>query len=195
MGIFKRILRVGKQQVEKGLDKLEDDIKILEDLDFDKIKVSLKSSDVPTTIEAYRLFSEKHDYPLHLGITESGTLKGGLVKSSVGIGTLLAQGIGDTIRVSLTEDPVEEVHAGYAILKSLNLRHKGVNFISCPTCGRTQIDLIKIAEQVEKRLESVNKDIKVELTTISNLTNKDSNNIYSGEHGGSEKWSYLLDVK
>lgn len=139
---------------EKMVMSAEGHIKILQDLDFDKIKVSLKSSDVPTTIEAYKLFSEKYDYPLHLGITESGTLKGGLIKSAAGIGALLAQGIGDTIRVSLTEDPVEEVHAGYQILKALNLRQKGVNFVSCPTCGRTQIDLIGLAKQVEERFKN-----------------------------------------
>ena len=146
---------------EKMVMSAEGHIKILEDLDFDKIKVSLKSSDVPTTIEAYRLFSERHDYPLHLGITESGTLKGGLVKSSVGIGALLAQGIGDTIRVSLTEDPVEEVHAGYAILKSLNLRKRGVNFVSCPTCGRTQIDLIGLAKKVEERFKNLDETLTI----------------------------------
>ena len=146
---------------EKMVMSAEGHIKILEDLDFDKIKVSLKSSDVPTTIEAYRLFSERHDYPLHLGITESGTLKGGLVKSSVGIGALLAQGLGDTIRVSLTEDPVEEVHAGYAILKSLNLRQRGVNFVSCPTCGRTQIDLIGLAKKVEERFKDLDEPLTI----------------------------------
>ena len=146
---------------EKLVMSAEGHIKILEELDFDKIKVSLKSSDVPTTIAAYKLFSEKYDYPLHLGITESGTLKGGLVKSSVGIGALLAQGIGDTIRVSLTEDPVEEVHAGYAILKSLNLRQRGVNFISCPTCGRTQIDLIGLAKKVEERFKNLDKPLTI----------------------------------
>ena len=146
---------------EKMVMSAEGHIKILEDLDFDKIKVSLKSSDVPTTIEAYQLFSERHDYPLHLGITESGTLKGGLVKSSVGIGALLAQGIGDTIRVSLTEDPVEEVHAGYAILKALNLRQRGVNFVSCPTCGRTQIDLIGLAKKVEERFKDLDEPLTI----------------------------------
>ena len=146
---------------EKLVKSAEGHISILEDLDFDKIKVSLKSSDVVTTIEAYKLFSEKHGYPLHLGITESGTLKGGLVKSSVGIGALLAQGIGDTIRVSLTENPLEEVHAGYNILKSLNLRAKGINFISCPTCGRTQIDLIGLAKKVEERFKNINKQITI----------------------------------
>ena len=136
-------------------------IKILEDLDFDLIKVSLKSSDVVTTIDAYKLLSQKVDYPLHVGLTEAGTLKGGLIKSAVGIGSLLSQGIGDTIRVSLTENPIEEVHAGYEILKSLGLRKKGVNFISCPTCGRTQIDLISLAKQVEERFKNYDKDITI----------------------------------
>ena len=146
---------------EKLVESALSHIKILEDLDFGLIKVSLKSSDVLTTIDAYRLIAEKIPYPLHLGVTETGTLKGGLVKSSVGIGTLLAEGIGDTIRVSLTEDPVEEVLAGYEILKSLNLRKHGVNFISCPTCGRTQIDLISLAKQVEERFKNIDKPITI----------------------------------
>lgn len=136
-------------------------IKILEDLDFDLIKVSLKSSDVLTTIEAYRLISEKIPYPLHLGVTEAGTLRSGLIKSSVGLGTLLAEGIGDTIRVSLTENPAEEVTAGFEILKSLGLREKGVNFISCPTCGRTQIDLIGLAKRVEAKFKNLDKPITI----------------------------------
>lgn len=130
-------------------------IQILEDLNFDLIKVSLKSSDVMTTIEAYRSIAEKIPYPLHLGVTEAGTLRGGLIKSSVGLGTLLAEGIGDTIRVSLTENPVEEVSAGFDILKSLNLRERGVNFVSCPTCGRTQIDLISLAKKVEEKFKDL----------------------------------------
>lgn len=136
-------------------------IKILEDLDFDLIKVSLKSSDVLTTIEAYRSISEKIPYPLHLGVTEAGTLRSGLIKSSVGLGTLLAEGIGDTIRVSLTENPAEEVTAGFEILKSLGLREKGVNFISCPTCGRTQIDLIGLAKRVEEKFKNLDKPITI----------------------------------
>ena len=136
-------------------------INILEDLDFDLIKVSLKSSDVLTTIEAYRLIAEKIPYSLHLGVTEAGTLKSGLIKSSVGLGTLLAEGIGDTIRVSLTEDPIEEVKAGFEILKSLGLREKGVNFISCPTCGRTQIDLIGLAKKVEEKFKNLDKPITI----------------------------------
>ena len=146
---------------EKMVESALKHIQILEDLDFDLIKISLKSSDVLTTINAYRLMSEKVDYPLHLGVTEAGTLKSGLIKSSVGIGTLLAEGIGDTVRVSLTEDPVEEVHAGFEILKSLGLREHGVKFISCPTCGRTQIDLISLAKQVEERFKGLDKNITI----------------------------------
>ena len=146
---------------EKMVKSAMQHIKILEDNDFDKIKISLKSSSVITTIEAYRLMAKIVDYPLHLGLTESGTLKGGLVKSAVGMGTLLAEGIGDTIRVSLTENPVEEVYAGYSILKSLEIRQRGVNFISCPTCGRCQIDLIGLAKKVEVALKDINKPITV----------------------------------
>ena len=136
-------------------------VKILEDNDFDRIKISLKSSSVPDTIDAYRLMAQKVDYPLHLGVTEAGTLKGGLVKSSVGLGTLLAEGIGDTIRVSLTENPVEEVYAGFSILKALDLRKKGINFVSCPTCGRCQIDLIGLAKRVENALKDIDKPLTV----------------------------------
>ena len=136
-------------------------VEILEDLNFYDTKISLKSSDVLTTIEAYKLIAQKVDYPLHIGVTEAGTLKSGLIKSSVGIGSLLSQGIGDTIRVSLTENPVEEVDAGFGILKSLGLRKKGINFISCPTCGRTQIDLIGLAKQVEERFKNLDLPITI----------------------------------
>lgn len=136
-------------------------IQILEDNDYTNLKVSLKSSDVLTTIEAYRLIAQKTDYPLHLGVTEAGTLIGGIIKSSVGLGTLLAEGIGDTIRVSLTENPVEEVKAAYSILKSLGLRQKGINFVSCPTCGRTQIDLIGLAKKVEQRFQNFDKPLTI----------------------------------
>ena len=136
-------------------------IEILEDLNFYDIKLSLKSSDVMTTINAYEQISKIIDYPLHLGVTEAGTLKMGLIKSSIGLGTLLSQGIGDTIRVSLTENPIEEVEAGFGILKSLNLRKKGINFISCPTCGRTQIDLIGLAKQVEERFKNFDLPITI----------------------------------
>ncbi len=146
---------------EKMVLSAMEHIKILEDLDFDLIKVSLKSSDVLTTIEAYRMIAEKIPYPLHLGVTEAGTLKSGLIKSSVGLGTLLAEGIGDTIRVSLTENPTEEVSAGFEILKSLGLRERGVNFISCPTCGRTRINLIELAKRVEEKFKNLEKPITI----------------------------------
>ena len=136
-------------------------IEILEDLNFYDTKISLKSSDVLTTIEAYRSIAKIVDYPLHLGVTEAGTLKMGLIKSSVGLGTLLSEGIGDTIRVSLTEKPVEEVQAGYGILKALGLRKRGINFISCPTCGRTQIDLIGLAKKVEERFQNLDLPITI----------------------------------
>ena len=136
-------------------------IEILEDLNFYDIKLSLKSSDVLTTIEAYKKVAEVIDYPLHLGVTEAGTLKSGLIKSSIGLGTLLSSGIGDTIRVSLTENPVEEVDAGFGILKALNLRSRGINFISCPTCGRTQIDLIGLAKKVEERFKNLDLPITI----------------------------------
>lgn len=136
-------------------------VEILEKLNFDLIKISLKSSDVLSTIEAYKLISDKVNYPLHLGVTEAGTLKSGLVKSSVGLGSLLSQGIGDTIRVSLTENPVEEIYAGFEILKSLSLREKGVNFISCPTCGRCQINLIDLAKKIEEKFKNLDKAITI----------------------------------
>ncbi len=136
-------------------------ISILEDMDFDLIKVSLKASDVNTMIQAYKKFSETSDYPVHLGVTEAGTLKSGLVKSSIGIGSLLLAGIGDTIRVSLTEDPVEEVYAGWEILKALNIRKKGLNLISCPGCGRCGIDLINLAKQVEERFKNIEKPLTI----------------------------------
>ena len=119
---------------------------------------------MPTTIDAYRIIAKKVDYPLHVGVTEAGTLKSGLIKSSVGIGTLLSEGIGDTIRVSLTENPVEEVHSGWGILKALVLRQRGVNFVSCPTCGRTQIDLINLAKKVEERF--ANLDLPITIATM-----------------------------
>jgi len=136
---------------DKMVESAKRHIKILEDLDFNLIKVSLKSSDVMTTIRAYQKMYNETPYPLHVGLTEAGTLRGGLVKSAVGIGALLSQGIGDTIRVSLTEDPIEEVKLAKEILKTLGLRTSGVNFISCPTCGRTQIDLIGLAKRVEEK--------------------------------------------
>ena len=136
-------------------------IELLHRYDFDDICVSLKSSDVRITMAAYRLMSEKSDYPLHLGVTETGTLRMGTIKSAIGIGGLLSFGIGDTIRVSLSADPVEEVSAARDILKALGIRRDGPNLISCPTCGRTRIDLIRLAQEVEQRLEHVQKPLTV----------------------------------
>lgn len=136
-------------------------VKILEEFGFYDIVISLKASNPLKTIEAYRLIADQVDYPLHLGVTEAGTIFAGSIRSAVGIGVLLSEGIGDTIRVSLTDDPVQEVRAGYEILKSLGLREYGATVISCPTCGRTQIDIIKIAKEVEARLADVEKPIKV----------------------------------
>lgn len=136
-------------------------IRILEDLDFYDMKISLKAHDVPLTLAAYRLMSERFDYPLHLGVTEAGTVQSGVVKSAVGVGALLAEGIGDTMRISLTGDPVVEVRVAREILKSLGLRDFGATLISCPTCGRTSIDLAGIAERVEERLRGIRKPIHV----------------------------------
>ncbi len=136
-------------------------IHMLEDLNYREIKISLKASDVPLMIDAYRLLSKKVDYPMHVGVTEAGTLYSGSVKSSVGIGAVLSMGIGDTIRVSLTSDSVHEVKLGWDILKVMGLRKRGVEIISCPTCGRTKIDLIPIANQVGELLSHVDKPLKV----------------------------------
>lgn len=136
-------------------------VNILENINFDDIVISIKSSNVMMMIESYRKISQKVSYPLHVGVTEAGTIWRGTIKSSIGIGTLLCEGIGDTIRVSLTGDPVEEIKVGKEILKATGYLSKGIQFISCPTCGRTQIDLIKIAQEVEERLHNCNKDIKV----------------------------------
>ena len=136
-------------------------VTILEGLGFEDIVISLKASDVPLSIAAYRLISEKVNYPLHVGITEAGTIRTGALRSAVGIGAILSEGIGDTIRVSLTADPVEEVHVGFEILKALGLRQRGATVISCPTCGRTEIKLIPLAEEVERALREVKEPIKV----------------------------------
>jgi (E)-4-hydroxy-3-methylbut-2-enyl-diphosphate synthase len=150
-------LSIADRMVEAALGQ----IKLLESLDFDLIKVSLKAFDVPTTIAAYQSIAAKMPYPLHIGITESGTPRTGVIRSSVGIGTLLWLGIGDTIRVSLTAPPREEVFAAYEILKSLDLRQHGPVLVSCPTCGRAEADVVKLAQEVEKRLLKISKPIKV----------------------------------
>ena len=136
-------------------------INLLEKFDFDDIVVSIKSSDVPTTIKSYKMLSEMCKYPLHIGVTESGTKRMGIMKSSIGIGALLADEIGETIRVSLTGDPIEEVRVGHNILKSLNLEETGVTIVSCPTCGRSKIDIIELTNKIEKEVENISKPIKV----------------------------------
>jgi len=149
--------RVPEALVESALQH----VKILEDESFYDIVISLKASDVATTVQAYRLIAQRVAYPLHVGITEAGTASQGTIKSSVGIGIILAMGLGDTIRVSLTGDPVDEVRVAYGILQALGLRQRGVEIISCPTCGRCQIDLIRIAHQVEHRLKDLTVPLKV----------------------------------
>jgi (E)-4-hydroxy-3-methylbut-2-enyl-diphosphate synthase len=143
--------------VESGLRHVE----LLKSLDFHQIKISLKASDVPRTLEAYRLLSSKTDLPLHVGVTEAGALYSGIVKSALGIGMLLAEGIGDTIRVSLTRDPVEEVRVGFEILKALDIRRRGPEIIACPTCGRCNIELFDIVERVEKALMTTAEPLKI----------------------------------
>ncbi len=150
-------LTIAQRMVEAALEQ----IRLLESLDFSLIKVSLKAFDVPTTIEAYQSIAEKIPYPLHIGITEAGTPRTGIIRSTVGISTLLYLGIGDTIRVSLTAHPREEVIAGYEILKSLNLRQHGPILVSCPSCGRAEVDIVKLAEQVEEKLVKISQPIKV----------------------------------
>lgn len=157
----KLLAKYGKVTAEALVESAMEHVRILEKLDFHDIKISLKAHDVPLTIEAYRLMSQTVDYPLHLGITEAGTVNTGIIKSAVGIGALLAEGIGDTFRISLTGDPVNEVKVANEILKALGLKEYGPTLISCPTCGRCNIDLPSIAAKVEKRLDGIKKPVKV----------------------------------
>jgi len=148
--------RYGEPTPEAMVESALFHIRILEELNYPEMKVSLKSSDPRMMIEAYRLLADQVPYPFHLGVTEAGTVFSGAIKSAVGIGTLLAEGIGDTIRVSLTEDPTEEVRAGFEILKALGLRKRGLNVIACPSCGRVEIDLMGVTKEVERRLAALN---------------------------------------
>ena len=153
--------KYGKPTPEALCESAEYHIGLLNRYDFDDIVISIKSSDVPTMVASYRLMAERCDYPLHLGVTEAGSERMGIIKSAVGIGSLLLDGIGATIRVSLTADPVREVYAAKDILKGIGKYDSGVQFISCPTCGRTRIDLIPLVEQVEEALRACDKKIKV----------------------------------
>jgi (E)-4-hydroxy-3-methylbut-2-enyl-diphosphate synthase len=153
--------KYGHPTPEALVQSAAEHINILESLDFREIKVSLKASNVPTTVDAYRLFAKKFKYPLHIGISEAGPSFTGIIKSSVGLGILLSEGIGDTMRVSLSADPVQEVRVAYEILKSLGLRQKGATIISCPTCGRCQIDIRGLAAKVETELKDIEKQVTV----------------------------------
>lgn len=153
--------KYGRPCPEALVESAEGHVSILDKLNFKDVVVSIKVSSVPDMIEAYRLFDKKYDIPLHVGVTEAGTLKSGIIKSAVGIGALLSENIGDTIRVSLTADPVQEIDAAKEILKSLGMRKSGAELVSCPTCGRTRINLIKLANEVEERLKTIDKPIKV----------------------------------
>ncbi|MBO5454001.1 MAG: flavodoxin-dependent (E)-4-hydroxy-3-methylbut-2-enyl-diphosphate synthase [Clostridia bacterium] len=153
--------KYGEASAEAMVESALKEIACLEKYDFDNIVLSLKASDVKRTVEAYRLISRKCNYPLHVGVTEAGSEYSGLVKSSVGIGSLLLDGIGDTIRVSLTADPVKEIYAAQEILKSCGLVKKGVSIVSCPTCGRCNYNLIPIVNELEKRVRNINKEVKV----------------------------------
>lgn len=155
--------KYGYPTAEAMVESAERHINICKEFGFDDIVISLKSSDVRLMVDSYRLFSQKFDFPLHLGVTEAGPAKSGTVKSSVGIGTLLEEGIGDTIRVSLTDDPVEEVRVGFEILKSLGLASRGVTIVACPTCGRLEVDLFKIAGEMEDKLQHVKKPMSLAL--------------------------------
>ncbi len=155
------LAQYGHPTAEAMVESALGHVRILEELGYDQIKISLKASDVSKTVAAYRLLAATVDYPLHIGITEAGTIFSGTIKSSVGLGILLADGIGDTMRVSLTGDPVDEVRVGFEILKALDLRRHGINFVSCPTCGRCQINLIGVAEEVERRLRAIDAPLTV----------------------------------
>jgi (E)-4-hydroxy-3-methylbut-2-enyl-diphosphate synthase len=157
----KILKKYGHPSPEAMVESALNHVKILEDLGFHHIKISLKSSNALQTVSAYRLLSRKVDYPLHVGVTEAGTLISGTVKNSLGIGLLLSEGIGDTIRVSLTHDPVDEVKVAYEILRALELRHRGIEIISCPTCGRCEIDLVGLAEEVENALSHITTPLTV----------------------------------
>ncbi|HEU5299024.1 MAG TPA: flavodoxin-dependent (E)-4-hydroxy-3-methylbut-2-enyl-diphosphate synthase [bacterium] len=153
--------RFGRPSAEALVDSALEDVKVLQDLDFHDIVISVKASEVPMVIDAYTMIAAQVTYPLHVGVTEAGTAWAGGIKSATGIGTILARGIGDTIRVSLAADPVEEVKVAFEILKSLGLRTRGVQLVACPSCGRAEVDIIAIAQEVERRLARIDAPVKV----------------------------------
>lgn len=151
----------GQPTAQGMVESALEHVKILEDLDYNNIVISLKGTDIKMTVDAYKIISQKVNYPLHVGITHSGTLFDGSVRSSIGVGSLLLDGIGDTMRISLTDDPREEVKVAKEILKSLGLRNFGINYITCPTCGRTKINIIELSKQIQEGLKNVNKPVTV----------------------------------
>lgn len=151
----------GQPTAQGMVESALEHVKILEDLDYNNIVISLKGTDIKMTVDAYKIMSQKVNYPLHVGITHAGTLFDGSIRSSIGVGSLLLDGIGDTMRISLTDDPREEVKVAREILKSLGLRNFGINYITCPTCGRTKIDIIELSKQIQEGLRDVNKPITV----------------------------------
>nr|MBF0221243.1 flavodoxin-dependent (E)-4-hydroxy-3-methylbut-2-enyl-diphosphate synthase [Desulfobulbaceae bacterium] len=153
--------KYGKPSPEALVESAMRNIRLLEEFGFYEMKISIKSSDAMATVEAYRILSQQCDYPLHLGVTEAGGLIAGTVKSSVALGILLYEGIGDTLRISLTRDPVEEIRVAYELLRSLHIRHRGPELISCPTCGRCQVDLFSLAERVEKHIQTMKTNLKI----------------------------------
>jgi (E)-4-hydroxy-3-methylbut-2-enyl-diphosphate synthase len=160
--IHKKILeKYGMPTSEGMVESALEHVRILEDLDYDNIVISMKGTDIKMTLNAYKLMAEKVDYPLHLGITHAGTLFEGSIRSAIGVGSLLADGIGDTLRISLTDDPREEVKVAREILKSLDLRNFGIKYITCPTCGRTRIQLIDLAKKIQEGLKNIDKPITV----------------------------------
>ena len=163
--------RYGSPTAEALAESAFRHVRILEDLDFKDIKISVKSTSVMKMIEAYKIIAEKTDYPLHLGVTEAGTFKMGTIKSAIGIGALLAEGIGDTIRVSLTGDPVEEIYVGIDILKSLGIRKNGIELISCPGCGRLEIDLMKLVKDVETRISDIDLPRPIKVAILGCVVN------------------------
>ncbi len=182
--IEKRLGTTSEAMVESALNNIH----ILEDLNFNEIKVSLKASDVGRTVESYRLLSNKTDVPFHIGVTEAGGLYAGITKSAIGIGMLLSEGLGDTLRVSLTRDPVEEVRTGYEILRALGVRSRGPELISCPTCGRCQVDLFNIAEEIEKALLERSSKIKVAIMGCVVNGPGEAKEADIGIAGGNGKW-------
>jgi (E)-4-hydroxy-3-methylbut-2-enyl-diphosphate synthase len=160
--IHKEILKKYNAPTSEGMvESALEHVRILEDLDYGNIVISMKGTDIKMTIDAYKSMAKKVNYPLHLGITHAGTLFEGSIRSAIGVGSLLADGIGDTIRISLTDEPIEEVKVAKEILKSLNLRDFGINYITCPTCGRTKIQLIELSKKIQEGLKNVNKPITV----------------------------------